>query len=412
MASSLGLLLLLLGLAAGCSDRPRRNPLDPQATGVDASVVWVPLEAAAGDGQVQLRWDFRTFTDLSGYRLYRRAGDGDFRPYAALAATDTAFTDRQVENGATYAYQLALLIAGEGERLLEPVRQGTPGPQAVWALDEGAGLAWRITPDNRAAFFARGRFGALAGAAVDSRDGSCWISDQYYRGLARITAEGEWSQFPARVGQPGVLAIDAQTGEGWLVDTAEQAVAWFALPAEGDSLRLENADARFSGLRVLEAEGGSCWIGSAARVLRYWRGGRRQEWPVAGTVALAPDQRGGAWALVQGGESLAFLEPDGAVRSLALPSGPAEALAADGGRGLCWVGGLEGLAAVDREGAVVVRADEITDCRGLVLDGPRQQVWAATPGLLLKVSAEGRLLARLGGFALLGGIELDPGDNR
>jgi hypothetical protein len=415
MKPILGLICLLCCLASGCSDRQHRNPLDPRATEADPAVAVVPLAAAAGSGQVQLWWDYRTFTDLSGYRLYRRAGDGAFSLYATLAPPDTAFTDRQVENGATYAYQLALLIDGEGERLLAPVRQGTPGPQAGWALDPGTGLAWRITPDNRAAFFARGRFAGLAGAGVDPRDGACWVSDEYYRGLVRISAEGEVSKYPGQVEQPGPLAIDPQTGEGWLIDLANQTVSWFAPPASGDSLRLETADARFSGLQVLEAAGGTCWIGAAGRVLRYWREGRRQEWAVSQPVALAPDQRGGAWALVRGGEGLVYLEPGGAIREVSLPLGPAAAIEVDTQSGLCWVGGSGGVVALDAQGGVVVRAEELnelTDCRGLALDSPRQQVWVATPGQLLKLSANGRLLARLGGFASLGGIEIDLGDYR
>jgi hypothetical protein len=41
-----------------------------------------------------------------------------------------------------------------------------------------------------------------------------------------------------------------------------------------------------------------------------------------------------------------------------------------------------------------------------------QQLWVATPELLMKVSAGGQVLTRLGGFASLGGIEVDPGTSR
>lgn len=297
--------LLALCLAAGCTDRQARNPLDPGATGVDPAVVVGPLEAVAGDGQVQLRWNYQAFEDIAGYRLYRRTGKEEQLPYRELEPADTALVDEAVENGLTYQYQLALLIRGEGERRLTPLRLATPGPQAAWAADPGSGLVWRIAPDNRAPFFAHGRFPGLNGIGVDRRDGSCWVSDASYRGAIRIGADGKLSQHPGRIGEPGPLAVDPQSGEGWLVDRAEQTVLWFALPAGEDSLRFEVVDARFAGLRVLEALDGSCWIGDGERLLRYWRqGNRRREWEVRGTTALAPTREGGAWVLVEQGQGL------------------------------------------------------------------------------------------------------------
>ncbi|MBM3279600.1 MAG: hypothetical protein FJY95_16205 [Candidatus Handelsmanbacteria bacterium] len=405
--------LLALCLAAGCTDRQARNPLDPGATGVDPAVVVGPLEAVAGDGQVQLRWNYQAFEDIAGYRLYRRTGKEEQLPYRELEPADTALVDEAVENGLTYQYQLALLIRGEGERRLTPLRLATPGPQAAWAADPGSGLVWRIAPDNRAPFFAHGRFPGLNGIGVDRRDGSCWVSDASYRGAIRIGADGKLSQHPGRIGEPGPLAVDPQSGEGWLVDRAEQTVLWFALPAGEDSLRFEVVDARFDGLRVLEALDGSCWIGDGERLLRYWRqGNRRREWEVRGTTALAPTREGGAWVLVEQGQGLVYLEPGGGIRELALPFARAQALEADLEGGGCWVGGAAGVVLLDAGGGERVRAEGLGECRGLALDVRRRLLWAATPGHLMVLETSGRLLTRLGGFDFLGGVEMDLGNPR
>ena len=68
-AVSLSLALLVLS----CADRSRRNPLDPGA-GQPLDLA-APLRALAGDGRVDLRWDFSRFDDLRGVRLYRESGD-------------------------------------------------------------------------------------------------------------------------------------------------------------------------------------------------------------------------------------------------------------------------------------------------------------------------------------------------
>lgn len=398
-------------MGIGCADRQARNPLDPQVE--DPAVEIGPLEAVAGDGEVVLRWDYSAFEDVSGYRLYRRSGDGDLELYRELAAGTRAYTDLRVENGATYAYQLALLVRGEGERRLEPVRQATPGPQAGWAADLGSGLVWRISPDNRAAFFGQGRFPGLVGVGVDQRDGSCWVSDRYFKGLVRISASGELSEHPAALGEAGPLSIDPDQQVGWLVDSARQTVSWFALAPLADSLALEVVDARFEGLAVLEARAGSCWIGAADRVLRYWREDRRrQEWAVEKPKALAPIPEGGAWALVRGGQGLVYLEPEGGIREFTLPFAVAQALEADPQSGACWVAGMEAVVSLAADGTSLAQWEGLAGGRALALDGVHRQLWVAAPELLIKVSAEGQVLARLGGFASLGGIEVDPGTSR
>ena len=63
-------------LVLACSDRPRRNPLDPQANDPQ-SESFSALTVLALDGQVELQWNFSHFFDIEGYRLYRRQFEGD-----------------------------------------------------------------------------------------------------------------------------------------------------------------------------------------------------------------------------------------------------------------------------------------------------------------------------------------------
>ena len=79
MKRSLWIGCCFAALVLACSDRPRRNPLDPQTEDVQ-SESFSALTALALDGQVELQWDFSHFIDIEGYRLYRRQPKGEWEP--------------------------------------------------------------------------------------------------------------------------------------------------------------------------------------------------------------------------------------------------------------------------------------------------------------------------------------------
>ena len=136
----LAALILALGLSS-CTDRQHRNPLDPRTTNPEFFLE--PLRVLAGDGRVSLYWDFSEFDDITGFQLYRRIGAGDFSLLTSLDATAVEFEDTKVENAMTYHYQLALLVADEGEILLDRVLSATPGLEVCWVGDLGAATIWR-----------------------------------------------------------------------------------------------------------------------------------------------------------------------------------------------------------------------------------------------------------------------------
>lgn len=66
------------------------------------------LVAIAGVSSVELSWERNTEADLGGYRVYRKEGDGMFAVIAD-AVEGVAYTDRQVQSGIRYSYQLTAL---------------------------------------------------------------------------------------------------------------------------------------------------------------------------------------------------------------------------------------------------------------------------------------------------------------
>ena len=399
-------------LVLACSDRPRRNPLDPQAEDTQ-SESFSALTALALDGQVELRWDFSHFIDIEGYRLYRRQPKGEWEPITpVLKPTATAYSDAEVQNGMHYEYQLSLLVAGEDERPSGRPVPATPGPEVAWVADRYSGLVWKISADARSAHFAQGRFFDLVAIALDVADGSCWVSDQGFAGLYRIEEDGALAALPAAMETPGALAIDATARIGWLIDAGRQRVFWFSLDA-ADSLALFPVDATFARPVALAAQAGGCWIADQAqgRVLFYQTDGTRAvEFRALGNPeGLAAGVEEDVWLLGDAGHSLTRLDRTGAVLGVNLPFAAAVGLAVDGANGDCWVLGERDLAVLSADGVLQQHWTDVPGGSALSFDGVQQRAWIAAGDALLKFAPEGQTLARLDGFSSIVRIAVDPG---
>ena len=416
------LLLSCLIAVPGCSDRQRQNPLDPQAISPANSPT--PLDAVAGDGQVLLRWDYSRFRDISGFRLYRRGGGGDL--VRELPPESLEFADEEVENGATYVYELALVVEAEEELLPGAARVATPGPEVAWVADRGSGLVWQLAPDGRHGLFAQGRFSSLVALATDLADRSCWVSAGRTQGLYRIAADGDLRLIELDLSSPGDLSIDSDSGTGWVADLSRQRVFKFSTRADIDSLGLTEVDASFQDPISLAAVGASCWIVDRAggRVLLYdgeaatrageWRGFDRP-----GSVAAQPSPAGDspqeAWVLYEceisplrcGG--LMKLDRDGEPLVVELPFSDAVALSVDRRSGDCWVLGEMELAAFDRNGSLMSQFDGVPGGRDLAVDGANRQVWVAGSTMTWKFDMDEQIAVPLTGFTALHKIQIDPG---
>ena len=412
MRRSLWIGCCLSALILACSDRPRRNPLDPQAEDVQ-SESFSTLTALALDGQVELRWNFSHFIDIEGYRLYRRQPKGEWEPITpVLASNATAYSDAGLQNGMDYEYQLSLLVAGEDERPSGRPVSATPGPEVAWAADRHSGLVWKISADARSAHFAQGRFFDLATIALDVADGSCWVSDRGFAGLYRIAGDGELAALTAAVETPGALAIDAAARIGWLADEGRQRVFFFSLDA-ADSLALFPVDATFTRPVALAAQAGGCWIADQAqgRVLFYQTDGTRavEFRALAAPEALAAGAEGDVWLLGNEGHSLTRLGRTGTALDVELPFAAAVSLAVDGASGDCWVLGERDLAVLAADGTLEQHWTDVPRGSALSFDAVQRRAWIATGNALLKFAPEGQTLARLEGFSSIIRIAVDPG---
>ncbi|NKB70748.1 MAG: hypothetical protein GKR89_27070 [Candidatus Latescibacteria bacterium] len=412
--------VVLWGLV-GCTDRQLTNPLDADADRSENTLQ--TLESLAGDGEVVLRWDYTHFADITGYRLYRRREGGDFAPYPSAAPLDAAmseFVDREVDNQTTYEYQLALLVANEDERLVEPTERATPGPASGWVADRSTGVVRKISPDGRSAQFGQGRFPGLVDIAVHRSSGAVWVGDRFFAGLFRILPGGDLEEYSLEIGEVGSLSIGPGGDICWVIDREAGQVLWFDLAAGADSLSLAAVDAHFVEVTSLAGVGNYCWISDsqAGRVLRYNLPGNVDPGALGARVEFGGLERPGkvatgrletAWVVVAGGAGLVQLAVGGSAVGVSLPFADVVDLAVDRRTGFCWVLGGSDLAAVDEEGRLLLHITEVPGGQSLAVDEIHQRIWVTTQNSLWKFTMEGATLARLQGFSAPFRVAVDPG---
>ncbi len=409
------LLAAMLLLVDGCADRPRRNPLDARADSpIDLAD---PLEALAGDGFVRLRWDFSRFDDLLAVRIWREGGDQLQRIIFEVDPGDTSFTDTDVINGTLYRYGLRLGIDGEDELAIAGEQLATPGREHGWVADAGTGLVWRLTPDGRRGLFARGRFPALAGLAVDGRTGAAWVADNRLTSLNRIDADGTLHRFGTRMTSGGSVALDVVARVGWVADPADGAVYEFSLDAEGDTLELAEVDATLSQpIAVAPSPKGGVWIADAAtdRVLWFdelgFRGGQWEgltgllDLDASDTICCQ------AWAIDGEGLRVLRLTPRAPMRVVPFPYGPAKAIDVADASGVAWILGEGGLVAYDSEGGILLQVQDVPGASSLYADEENGQLWVAGETALSKITLGGLTYrTQLTGFTRIVRVIVDPG---
>jgi fibronectin type 3 domain-containing protein len=66
------------------------------------------VTAVAALSSAELTWERNNEPDLGSYRVYRKSGEGAFEAIAE-AVDGVSWTDRQVQGGTTYTYQVTAL---------------------------------------------------------------------------------------------------------------------------------------------------------------------------------------------------------------------------------------------------------------------------------------------------------------
>lgn len=406
-------LLILVALIAGCSQRDRLNPFDPSnpVTGGRPS----GFAAEASDRVVVLRWETATGDELVGFQVYRRGpGETDFTPLTSvMPLRTTRFDDRDVTNGSDYAYRMHFVFSvGLGPRFAEDT--ATPGLTRPWVADAGVGMLVRLTPDGRRVAFRSVGLSAPVAVAVDTTDGTVWVSDDLSGHVRILRGNGTSLDIPG-FGQPGAIAVQPADHTAWICDERRDQVEHLDL----------NGNSASNPIGPLQLPlGVAIDLGDGAILIVERTGGRvrrhAQNGALLWTQAIAAPSRVAAdpitheaWVTSFENGRLVHLSPTGSViatvQNLSGPIG----VAFDARRGRVWVAESQAgrVRAFDRDGDPEFSVAGLPAVRDVSVDAETGDCWAAVTdaGEIVRISSAGVLTRRLGGFSIPYGIAVDPG---
>ncbi len=98
--------LELRGLPSAPASFTFRDVFPPQAP---AGLVAIPGEGFGAPLAIDLSWEPNAETDLLGYNVYRRVGQGEFRRINADLVPASAYRDLKIEAGQTYTYRVTAI---------------------------------------------------------------------------------------------------------------------------------------------------------------------------------------------------------------------------------------------------------------------------------------------------------------
>jgi fibronectin type 3 domain-containing protein len=99
---------------AGTAESDVADPVSIVPADVFAPATPAGLAAVAGLQSVELAWERNTESDLRAYRVYRASGTGEFE-LVADGVEGPAYSDRQVQSGTVYRYQVSAIDAAGNE---------------------------------------------------------------------------------------------------------------------------------------------------------------------------------------------------------------------------------------------------------------------------------------------------------
>ncbi len=409
------LLALALSGLAGCSNRERANPFDlrnPLTRGAPSGFV-----ALAGNGRVDLRWDYVASDELAGYRLYRKtAADTSFRALTSvLRPTTTGFADLGLLNGLDHAYRLVFVFQQGGERGEVAEDTATPGAARPWVADPGSGKLLRIAPDGRHVAFELAGLEGSSAVGVDSAAGLVWVSDNAAgKVLVLDPATGVTVTIPGLV-SPGTLAVEPLGHSAWICDERDRTLYQFS--ANGAPVGAPIEPIEFPIGLAIDPTDRSVWVceRGANRVRRYNTahtlvGGVTVDRP--SRVAVDSLSRR-AWVTSFETGRLFKISPSDSIERLVTGFAGPIGVAVDARRGRIWVADALGdrIVALDRSGNITLRVTGLSEVRDLSVDAESGDVWAVVPGSgeVVRINVGGLVVRRLAGLGRPFGVSVDPG---
>jgi hypothetical protein len=289
-----------------CTDRERRNPLDPENTKTRGQIRDFKIRSL--EQKVQLSWQKVSLEGLDAINIYRKSEDESvFTRISEIDPDASTFTDQDVEYERQYQYYVTAR-ADDYETPPSAIQSITPGPTYTWVLEGQRGYVSRYTHDLSVRLLHIGAFSALRHLAVVPQERSAWIFSQYVNSLYKIDQAGQIDLIVRDQGPVSDMGVDERRGEVWLAQPSLSRVrvlnrfgnlsrmyyepqrpvqlavdssrrwCWVLDDSLNNLVRLSHRDtAVMTGLNSLKApkdislsaSGNAAWIADSSRVLKF-----------------------------------------------------------------------------------------------------------------------------------------------
>ena len=409
----LGLAVVALVGAVGCSNRLRNNPFDPGNPETGGRPPG--FTAIAGESRVLLSWNLVVSDHLAGYELFRQApGDTGFVLVNPLVTPDqTSYLDSNLVDDSTYAYRLRFVLT-DGSRGTSSDAFARPGPARIFVADAATGFITRVAPDGRARVFILPGLETPSFVGVEPVQGRVWSTSRDQGIVAVWTANGTLVTVNGSLGAPGRVAPIPSSNDAWICDERTGEVLRFnsgagvTVSAEGFALPSDVAVAG-TGAWVADRDGRRLVHITSAATIDFEESVPDKPWRLAYDFVNQD-----LWVSYTEAGAVECRNSAGALRfridNLARPF----TISFDTARGVAWIAEAAGdeVIAFDRTG-VKLRTIPVIQPRGVAVDTRTGEVWVTSlgagegAGTLQHFAFTGELLSQLGLFVRPSAVDLD-----
>ncbi len=242
-----------------CTERQRLNPLDPQNPHTEGKPQNVQVFSNADT--VFLSWQGPSPNIISFYKIYRtQYPSGKIEKYMEHPPNSTHLTDRKVDSGKSYTYQIASVVQDYESPPSDPVTI-TPGPTYTWVIDGSNGYILKLTHDCQHFIFKRFISSFPEYIAINPYSGVAWILDDFSNMIYALNAKGEllYNQYGYR--RPEVIDIHWKSSNAWLLDKTDGG-ALIKLSSAGNEIFSFTSLKNPKGI-VVDQNTNNCWIADA-----------------------------------------------------------------------------------------------------------------------------------------------------
>jgi DNA-binding beta-propeller fold protein YncE len=400
------LLALALSLLAGCSDRQRSNPLDPNNPATQGAPIG--FSAKASDHSVALDWVSIPRGEIIGFQLFRRVtGETTFTAISAVLPTAAAsYSDVGLLNGIDHEYRLYYVFT-DGLHGKPASDVATPGAARPWVTDFSSRSVLRLTPDaRRVGLTDFGGYQSPGNIDVDPAREHVWICDTFAGRLFRLKPSINEHVTINTVNEPVDVAVDPGTGDVWVCDQGQGAVLRFG--EDGNVSPLLRIGDLLTPLAVaVDPNDGSIWVceRDGSMVRHFDTNGV----PLSGTPLGNPSRVAvdsltrSAWVTSFTQGRVVRYDAGGTARdTVGGFSGPI-GIAVDSRLGIVWVADAAAnrVVALDRLGDQLFALGGLSQAREIGLDRATGQVWVTLPGAgaVALITPAGQVVRRVIGLS-------------